>query len=89
MRVHKKLQKKGDIHITIWYDSRYNKYEWVVAISGRDVQFVSMMNHMFNGKVKGSHWINMQNIGKQVISNKRVVIIGIYELESLRRTQQC
>ena len=68
-----KLQKKGDIHITIWYDNRGNdentRVKWAMAIKGdmddgHHIQFVPMMNQLFNEKITGSHWIKMQNIGK-------------------------
>ena len=72
MQVHPKLYKKGDIHITIWYDSHTQKFKWAVGISGsnndgRDIEFVPLMNHLFNGKITGSHWIKMQDIGTNLV----------------------
>ena len=71
MSVHPKMQMKGDVHITIWHDSsetdENKQVKWAVAIKGSGVKFVPMLNRLFNRKVTGSHWIQMQDIGKVIL----------------------
>ena len=68
--VNAKIQMKGDIHITIWNDTQESnetkRIKWVVGIKGSNVKFVPMMNRLFNRKVTGSRWIQMQDIGKMI-----------------------
>ena len=71
MSVHPKMQMKGDVHITIWHDAsetdENKQVKWAVAIKGSGVKFVPMLNRLFNRKVTGSHWIQMQDIGKVIL----------------------
>ena len=67
-----KLHKKGDIYITIWHDTaerdETKQVKWAVAIKGSDVRFVPMMNQLFNRKVTGSQWMQMEEIGTDFMS---------------------